>query len=267
MLKQRTIVTVIGIPLTIALIWLGSPWFTLFAVVWGVFSAYEFYRVVRYSQGIVPLSYFGMVWVALVIVSPQISQTLPLPVILTGAVVLPLLFLLWRKDKPRAFLSWAWTIGGILYIGWLLSYLVGLRNLNDGRDWVFLSMLSTFGSDVFAFIFGRAFGKHKLAPYISPKKTWEGAAAGVVGSILVSLVVVYISHLPVSYLGAVLFGILISFAGQLGDLVKSLFKRNMTVKDSSNLIPGHGGFLDRMDSQAFAGVAVYYCVVYLVGKF
>jgi phosphatidate cytidylyltransferase len=175
-----------------------------------------------------------------------------------------LIFLLWRKGKENAFASWAWTIAGILYIGWILSYLIALRNLENGRDWVILAIGCTFASDICAYLVGRAIGKHKLAPYISPKKTWEGSAGGALGAIVISILVVWGFGLPVSYGEAVILGLLISAAGQIGDLIKSLFKRNTGVKDSSQAIPGHGGFLDRMDSQAFAGVAVYFYVFYLV---
>jgi phosphatidate cytidylyltransferase len=262
--KKRTVITIIGVPAVIAIIWFGMPWLAMLAVIWGMMATYEFYSIVRRSKEVSPLTYFGMIWAALFILSPLYPNTLSVPVILTTAVVLPLLVLLWRKGKQNAFANWGWTVAGILYVGWILSYLVGLRNLVDGRGWVLLSMGSTFGSDICAYLFGRAMGRHKLAPYISPNKTWEGAVAGVVGSVVVAVVVASIYKLPIGTVEAVFLGIVISIAGQLGDLIKSLFKRNMTVKDSSNLIPGHGGFLDRMDSQSLAGVAVYYYVFYVV---
>ena len=98
-----------------------------------------------------------------------------------------LILLLTRKQKQGAFTDWAWTFAGILYVGWLLSYLVALRGLDDGRSWVFLAIFATFGSDSAAYFIGRAFGKHKLAPTISPSKTWEGAIGGLVGAAAVSL--------------------------------------------------------------------------------
>jgi phosphatidate cytidylyltransferase len=104
-----------------------------------------------------------------------------------------------------------------------------------------------------------------MAPYISPNKTWEGAVGGLAGAIIVSAIVALLFKLPIGYIEAIALGILISVFGQLGDLVKSLFKRNMTVKDSGNVIPGHGGFLDRIDSVAFAGVIVYYFVILFAG--
>jgi phosphatidate cytidylyltransferase len=114
---------------------------------------------------------------------------------------------------------------------------------------------------------GRALGRHHLAPNISPGKTWEGAIAGVFGAIGISLLFTLATplHLQLlSYGQAILLGLLVSIAGQLGDLAESLLKRNMGVKDSGKLIPGHGGFLDRLDSILFAGIVVYYYVIWII---
>jgi phosphatidate cytidylyltransferase len=139
---------------------------------------------------------------------------------------------------------------------------VELRSLNDGRGWVFVAILSTFASDASAYFTGKALGRHKLAPYVSPKKTWEGAIGGVLGAIVASVALATLFRLPILWWGAIILGILISAIGQLGDLVKSLFKRNMAIKDSGKVLPGHGGLLDRTDSLAFAGVLVYYFVIF-----
>lgn len=280
MFTKRTIISIIGVPAVAAFVWFGDPWFTLFAVFWGVMAAREFYGILRRSKGLQPLTWFGLFWVALFIASPH-NDLLPLhlnilfslPFLLVTAVMVPLVIFLGRNNKENAFANWVWTAGGILYIGFLLRYMVELRqvaliNAEEGRGWVALAVLCTFASDITAYLVGKAFGKHKMAPYISPNKTWEGAAGGVLGSIIISLVVVKIFFLsgsggPLGYGYAVILGVVISTVGQTGDMVKSLFKRNMAVKDSSNAIPGHGGFLDRLDSMAFAGVGVYYIWYFL----
>jgi phosphatidate cytidylyltransferase len=264
--KKRTIVTLIAVPIVVAVIWFDQPvpWLTLFGVFWGMGAVYEFYSIVTKSRVASPLTYFGMVWAALFIVSPHFEYAQTLPLLLTSAVILPLIILLGRRGKETAFASWAWTIAGILYIGWLFSYLIALRNLDDGRGWVILAVGCTFASDICAYLAGRTWGRHKLAPYISPNKTWEGSVGGVLGAMAISVLVVWVFHLPVSYGEGVALGLLVSVAGQIGDLIKSLFKRNTGVKDSGKVVPGHGGFLDRLDSQAFAGVAVYLFVFYLV---
>ena len=218
------------------------------------------------------LTYFGLLWTLLFILRPYFSHEFTIfaheftvPILLTSAIVLPLLWLVLRPQKEGAFIGWVWTIAGILYVGWLLSYLVALR-LDAGRNWVFFALFTTFGSDTLAFFVGRVLGRHHLAPLISPKKTWEGAIAGVFGAMIVSLLFVPTTplNLPLSYGQAVLLGLLVSVFGQFGDLVESLLKRNVGVKESGKLIPGHGGFLDRMDSVVFAGVVVYLYYIFVV---
>ncbi|MBA7620479.1 Phosphatidate cytidylyltransferase [subsurface metagenome] len=264
MLKKRFITALWGIPLLIAAIWFDKPipWFTILVAIWGLLAVFEFYKLVNPSK-VSPLTYFGLIWSLLFILSPHFNYDLVIPLLLTSAVILSLIWLLRHPQKEGAFIGWAWTMAGILYIGWLLSYFVALRGLDDGRDWVFLALFTTFGSDTTAFFVGRALGKHHLAPHISPGKTWEGATAGVFGAIIVSLVLVNLLNLPLGYGGAILLGLLVSVFGQLGDLVESLLKRNMGVKDSGRLIPGHGGFLDRIDSVVFTGIVVYYCVLFI----
>jgi phosphatidate cytidylyltransferase len=262
---DRLWVSLVAIPIVAALIWFGAPWFTLLG------GAYEFYNLIKHSKGLNPLTGFGMLWVGLLIASPHYTaiphfkDISPVTLLLTGGVVFSLLIVLGRKGKENAFTNWAWTLGGILYIGWLASFMVALRNVEDGRGWVFLAILCTFASDSSAYLAGRALGKHKMAPFISPKKTWEGAVAGVAGAIVISALVVWFFDLPVTYWQAIILGIIISAFGQVGDLVKSLFKRNMEVKDSGHILPGHGGFLDRMDSLVFAGVIVYFFVAFFTG--
>jgi phosphatidate cytidylyltransferase len=269
MLKQRVITGLWGVPLLIAAVWFSRPdyffpWFTILVAVWGLLAAYEFYKIV--SGKVPPLVWFGLIWTALFITVPHCTYAHATPVLLTSAVVFSLIWLLVHPQREGAFLGWAWTIAGILYIGWLLSHLVALRGLDDGRSWVFLALLANFGSDTAAYFAGRALGKHKLAPGISPGKTWEGTIAGILGAVIISLLFTIPSplSLPLGYWQAIILGLLISVFGQLGDLVESLLKRNMGVKDSGRLLPGHGGALDRIDSVVFAGVVVYYYVIWLI---
>ena len=263
MLKKRVITGLWGIALLIATVWFSRPeypfpCFTLLIAIWGLLAVFEFYKLAAGAK-LQPLTYFGLIWTLLFILSPHFKCDFALPLLLTSAIMLPLLWLLGRPKKGGAFIGWAWTLAGILYIGWLLSYLVALR-VDYGRNWVFLALATNFGSDTTAFFVGRALGRHKLAPNISPGKTWEGTIAGVLGAIIISLL--FTMLIPFSYWQAIILGLLVSIFGQLGDLVESLLKRNMGVKDSGRLLPGHGGFLDRIDSVVFAGVVVYYYVIW-----
>jgi phosphatidate cytidylyltransferase len=273
MLKRRVLTALWGIPLLVAAVWFDQPlpWFTVLVAIWGLLAAFEFYKMVAGTK-VPPLTYFGLIWTLLFILSrdsellsfiePHFNLSLVTPLLVTSAVVLSLIWLLVHPQKEGAFVGWVWTLAGILYLGWLLSHFVALRGLDDGRNWVFLALSATFASDTAAYFVGRAWGRRKLAPAISPGKTWEGTIAGLLSAITVSLL--FTLPLPLGYGQAILLGFLISFFGQIGDLTESLFKRKMGVKDSGRLLPGHGGFLDRIDSVVFAGVVVYYYVIWVV---
>jgi phosphatidate cytidylyltransferase len=277
MLKQRLISSFLALPALVAIVWMGDPWFTILAGIWGLLAAFEFYQLVTRAKS-APLTIFGLAWVLLFILSPYYNYGFTVPLLLSLAVIIPLLWFLARPRKEGAFNDWSWTVAGIFYVGWLLSYYVLLRNgavssEAAGRNWVYFAFFATFASDSAAFLVGRAVGKHPLAPRISPRKTWEGAVAGVLGAVAVSFVFtaphifnfanpLFVARL--SYWQSILLGILVSIFGQLGDLAESLFKRNMGVKESGRGLPGHGGFLDRTDSILFAGVVVYYYVMLVV---
>ena len=283
MLRQRVITTLLLIPLPVAAVWFGEPWFTSLVAIFGVLAAFEFYRLGS-SAKVAPVTYIGLLFTLLFIISrnpdllsrleTSLDPTLISPLILAAAMVLTFIWILLRGRKDGAIASWAWTMAGILYVGWLLGHAVSLRGLTDGRSWVFFILLATVASDTTAFFIGRAVGRHKLAPQISPNKTWEGAIAGVIGAVIFSLLFappelfalsnpLHIQGL--SYGEAILLGALVSIFGQLGDLAESLLKRNARVKDSSSLLPGHGGVLDRLDSIIFASVVVYYFAVLYKG--
>jgi phosphatidate cytidylyltransferase len=275
MLKNRIITSAWAIPLLGVIIWFGEPYFTIFIAIAGLLAMIEFSRLTNVIKD-KPLTIFGIIWTLLFIVirnphiesriQPYISLDLLYPFLFTAGIAVSLIVLLTRKQKQGAFTDWAWIFAGILYVGWLLSYLVALRGLDDGRSWVFLAIFATFGSA--AYFVGRTMGKNKLAPVVSPNKTWEGAAGGLIGGIIVSLF--FLLPTPVrltafvNWWQIVILGLMISVFGQLGDLVESLLKRNTGVKDSGNLFPGHGGILDRMDSIVFAVVVVYYWVVWSI---
>jgi len=257
MLRQRVITAVIGAPFLIAAIWFGDPWFTLFIAAMALVASLEFYKVVSHSN-IQPVTYFGAAWALLLVLSPHCPYAATTPLLVTSAIVIPLIWLLFRPSKEQAFNNWAWTIAGILYIGWMLSYWIDLRSLEDGRGWVLWAMLITFASDISAFFIGRAWGKHSLASGISPGKTWEGAIGGFLTGIIASVIFSIAFSLPLNYWQMMLLGGVISIFAQLGDLVESLLKRNAGTKDSGKLLPGHGGILDRFDSTIFTGAVAYY---------
>ena len=269
MLKHRVITAAVGVPLVILAIWFGDPgpWFSLLIAGAALAGTYEFYHMANFDRR-EPLLYLGVLYSLALVLSPHYRNPDALPILITTTMLVSLIYLLCRPAREKAFHKWAWTIAGALYVGWMLSYWLSLRGLGDGRSWVYLAILTTFANDTGAFFIGRAIGKHKLAPTISEGKTREGAIGGlicaVLGALIIATVLNRISPFDFRYWQIILIGLIIGLFAQLGDLVESLLKRNMGVKESGNLLPGHGGILDRFDSLIFVGAVVYYYVIWVV---
>jgi phosphatidate cytidylyltransferase len=269
MLKHRVITAAVGVPVVILAIWFGNPWpwFTLLIAIAALAGTYEFYSMADFGRR-EPLLYLGSLCSLALVLSPHYGRPGALPIVITITIVISLIYLLCRPSREKAFHKWAWTVVGALYVGWMLSYWLSLRGLDDGRSWVCLAVLTTFANDTGAFFTGRAIGKHKLAAAVSEAKTREGAIGGLIcatlSAVVIATVLNFISPFTFGYRQVVLLGFLISLFAQLGDLVESLLKRNMRVKESGNLLPGHGGVLDRLDSLIFVGAVVYYYAIWVV---
>ncbi len=147
---------------------------------------------------------------------------------------------------------------GFLYISFLLSHFILMRKLPSGQLWILFTLVSVYFGDTLAFYTGRAWGRNKLAPAISPGKTVEGGVGAAAGSLIGSLLFKGLFFPQIPFLHAVVLGLGVGVIGQLGDLWESVLKRSAQVKDSGALIPGHGGLLDRIDSVLFAGPMIYY---------
>ncbi len=275
-LTRRLVSVAILIPLIVAAGW--WPLATMLVVgVCVVLAIRELFAIFR-QGGFAPRSgpgiAVGLAFCFAAAVRPLTSFDVT-GLLLALAVSLTLIYELLPGDRTNSIQNWALTLAGAIYIGWLLSAFILLTQLSTplrpaplaglglppGTAWLFLVLAITWIQDSAAFFVGRSMGRHKMAPVLSPKKSWEGFAGGMVASILTALVAVFLMGLPISYAGAVLIGLATGIAGPLGDLCESLIKRQLGVKDSGTLIPGHGGILDRMDSLLFTGPVVYYGVV------
>ncbi len=264
MLRQRIVSSLILIPILIAVIWYGEPWLSIVAALFAGLGAWEFCRLGK-SAGWSPFLPLAILLVVLFIVAAHSDDGRVMPLMVSAAVLLPLLWMIRHPAPGKAFPNAIWTIGGAFYLGWTMSHFVLLRDMSEGRHWVFLALFGTFASDTFSYFVGRAFGKHLMAPTISPKKTWEGAIGGVGGAAGAVVLLAVITGLnEIGYLKIVPLGFLISFFAQAGDLAESVLKRNAEAKDAGSLIPGHGGVLDRLDSIVFTIVLVYYWVIWIV---
>lgn len=174
----------------------------------------------------------------------------------------------YERGRDQAALDFTVTVAGIVYLGWLGSYLLDLRQLPQGGWWLMIVLPIVWGGDTGAYSIGAVYGKHKMTPRLSPKKSWEGYFAGLATSVAVGAFFAYaFSSLGPRPLGGLitpllggLLGLVIGAFAPLGDLGESMFKRQGGLKDSSNVFPGHGGFFDRIDSWIW-GAALGYFVI------
>ncbi len=271
-MKKRILTTLLGLPLVLVFVWFepaGFPIFVLLVLGIGFVGILEFYRFALLT-GARPLVLFGALWASLFIAEPFLTENYGLeyllPALLASALILPLAWF-YLFSRQRGAMRWAWTVAGILYLGWLLGHAVGLRVFEDGREWVLLALFTTFACDTGAFLVGRTWGRRPMAPVLSPKKTWEGALGGFLAAPAAALAINALFDLagigvPLGAAKIVGLGILIGIFAQLGDLLESVLKRRAGVKDSGALLPGHGGALDRIDSLVFSMAVVYYYILW-----
>jgi phosphatidate cytidylyltransferase len=176
----------------------------------------------------------------------------------------------YEKGRDQSAIDFAITVTGIVYIGWLGAYLLDLRNLPQGGWWFMLVMLCVWGGDSGAYSIGRAYGKHKIAPRLSPKKSWEGYIASVISGAGIGAFYLYVFttfgylETDMTYLQAAIMGLLLGALPTLGDLGESMIKRQSGIKDSSDIMPGHGGFFDRIDSWLWGAPIGFYFLVWFI---
>lgn len=190
------------------------------------------------------------------------DRHLALPALIGIFLLFTLLFLFRIRNIADAAREVAYAILAFIYIPILLMHLIMLRQTPYGVQWLVVIMLIVMTNDSVAFYSGRALGKHRLYPLVSPKKSIEGAVGGAVGSIAGTLLAKYTFFPQLTLRDALLTAVFIGILGQTGDLFESLLKRSFGVKDSGTIFPGHGGVLDRLDSIIFAAPATYYYVIY-----
>ena len=224
----------------------------------------EFYALMK-AKGYEPFEALGY-FCAMAISWYAWREGVGVPLILTGSLLLIMVRELFRKDMTRSLGHIAVTIFGIMYIGWMGSHLVMMRQLPAalgvedyiGARLVFFAALVTWATDTGAYLCGVAFGRHKLMPRISPKKTVEGAVGGLLAAGLCGWLCSKGLTPFLTPLAATVVGLIAGVMAQLGDLVESMIKRDVGIKDTAELIPGHGGVLDRFDSLLFTVPVLYY---------
>ena len=261
MLTTRLITAAIGIPILAGVVWVGGPLLAVVVALAAFVAQIEF----AIARGALKnhIAIAGAVCGAALPVLALASEEY----VLGGAVatigIVSTVYTLTKSPKDDLE-NWLWGVGGALYLGGLAAYFVLLREVDNGRDWVFFTLITVWVTDTGAYAVGRAMGKHKLAPAISPGKTIEGS----VGSLVVGFVCVFVLNEVLDRgLAAehwIALGLLLPPIIGIGDLVESAIKRALAVKDSSGLVPGHGGIADRLDSLLFAAPLVFYYVTWVV---
>lgn len=268
-MMTRILVGVIGIPAVVGCIWLGGWVFNGVVAVLTIMALREYYLLAA-SKHADPNRGFGVAWAIVMQAVVSVATTTFWPwwtdswlMLIMGSFVLGTVFTLilelWR-NKEHALLNTAVTVMGVAYVGVCMSSLMLMRAMPEsaigdvsgfgthGAALVLATFVSVWAADTFAYFVGLAIGKHKLFPRVSPKKSWEGVIGGGVGAIagFVGISVWCMPGYPLPL--AVIAGVIVGVFGPLGDLAESLLKRDASIKDSSSVIPGHGGVLDRFDS-------------------
>ena len=272
---QRIISALVLAPIVLLIVWLGGWWMTALiaaAIVIGVAEIGRIFAAGALHPRPAVATALGLVFLAAVVFQSRTTVNLS-GAALALAVIGSLLAEIWRRDRTGSLDAWAVTLASALYVGGLLAHFVLLRGiaapalrpnplsglkLAPGAAWIFATFAVTWASDSGAYFAGRSFGRTKMSPRLSPKKTWEGFAGGMIGGTLVAVIVSLSAPIfPGGVPEAVAFGLAIGVAGVLGDLAESLIKRDCQTKDASKNIPGFGGLLDVVDSVLFAAPVAY----------
>jgi phosphatidate cytidylyltransferase len=252
---------VIALPLLVLLLFKAPPVATvaLVAVACAI-GLWELFAMLA-ARGLVPFRAVGAVCAAAFFLSIAEPGLLAAPALPAIAVAIAAAALHRAKEMPTSVPAAAATLFAVAYVGALGGTIAALRTLPPAAEgaWrVMLLLAIVMTSDTFAYFAGSAFGRHKLAPLISPGKTVEGLAGGLIGGIVAALLVRRFGLPEIAATTAVVLGLVVSAFGVTGDLVESLLKRWSGVKDSGHLFPGHGGMLDRLDSLLFGAPVLYY---------
>jgi phosphatidate cytidylyltransferase len=256
---SRILVSLVALPLVFGLLWVGGWYLCALLAAAALVALHELYSIARPLRPLVPAGYGGAV---LAIVGARWGG---LPWMLAGLLaVFVLAFVLNGIAETRAPATAAIsvTVLGAAWIGFGLGHLMLLRQIpKHAQLAVFTVVLTVFAADTAAYFVGRLVGRHKLAPVLSPGKTWEGFVAGAVVGIFVSFVALYQDkHHFLTVWQAIVLGIVVVLASLVGDVFESALKRDLEVKDSGRILAGHGGMLDRLDAVLFAAPAAYYLI-------
>ncbi len=263
---QRVLTALVGIPLILIALWQGRWVWALLLAVLAALDVWETYRMAR-AGGRRPDVPIGLLLAPLLVLDALFPLLAIERAALALAVIAAFVAQIMRPAEERSADDWTATLASPVYVGSLMGYGVLMRNLDGGLAWTLVGVILVWVNDSAAYFGGRALGRTPLSPSLSPRKTREGFAVGMVATVVVAAALPWLSGLAGDALAPVpampwwqmaVLGLLVSVVAPVGDLAKSFLKRQVGVKDSGTLIPGHGGVLDRTDSLLFAAPFVYY---------
>jgi phosphatidate cytidylyltransferase len=284
-MRQRVISAAVLVPVVVIVFLVGDPWLTLAIALLAGVAAWEASRLMR-AAGLAADTAFTVTVAALLVLGAHdvlnfsIGSAASAVSALLAVVVVAGMLALRHRDTTTGFKSWAGNLLGALYPG-LLAALTGILlvapavpdgrplagALDAGRIWLLILVLTVWSYDTLAYVAGRFHGRGRFMNHISPNKTWSGVVGGTAAAVLVSTLLVWAAGQEP--LAGFVLGLAVAVTAQAGDLAESVLKRAAGAKDSSNLIPGHGGVLDRVDSFLFAGPAMFLALAwaqYFVGR-
>lgn len=259
-MKTRVITALIGAPLLVAIMYLGSYYRIAFFLLLAFLALRELFIMMQ-AKGFIPLVLPGYVMLLLFL---SLYSSIPNQEFLFFLGIMLVVIISVMAYPGIDFASTGISIFFAGYCGFLLSYALRISIMEQGFMLIMFAFLLTWASDIGGYLAGSRWGKHKMSPLLSPNKTWEGAAGGIMMSVIIALLFYqffFMSSFPLLF---VLLGVLASTGAQFGDLFISGLKRYMGAKDSGTLIPGHGGILDRFDSFILVVPIVYYFVIYAI---
>lgn len=265
---NRWITALVALPFLIALVYWGNIAFTLLVVAAAEVCLGEYFRMAfdpygRTVSGLLIAVAMG-IGSAVILAADGGRTDLALALIAVNTLFCGLFAVTQAGRDPVILRNVAHQIQGMAYIPLCLAFLVLIRNGADGRIWIFLLLAVIFAGDIGAYYVGSYWGRHRLCPMVSPKKTVEGSLGGLAANLLVGAVgkAMFLPELP--WGGSLLFFVCAGAIGQAGDLFESAIKRTSGIKDSGTILPGHGGILDRIDALLFAAPLTYIFKVYIL---
>jgi phosphatidate cytidylyltransferase len=254
------VVAAVGLPLVLGMLWVGGWWLFALLAVAACVGVHEFVTIARPLRPLAPAVYGGAL---LTLLGAQMGGVVWLLGGFLATFVLAFLLHVISSTRAPTTAAVGSTILGAAWIGLGLGFLLLLRQMHDhGRLIAFTVVLTAFAAATFAYFGGRLLGRHKLAPRLSPGKSWEGLLIGALAGIFVSFIALYDTrHKYLSVWQAIVLGVVVVLAEVIGDLFESAMKRDLEVKDTGRLLGGHGGMLDRIDGLLFAAPAAFFLVI------